>query len=128
LFAGLTLKLVFGSLAPSAYLGSTKLAAGVSPLEGTALEVLGTFVLSMSALTAASVVKTTSRQALLVGGTLSTLILFIGPLTGASFNPARSLGPSLFSGYCDSQLVYWVGPLIGGACAGSIFRRLRKPR
>jgi len=127
LLAGLTLKMVFGSLAPSAYLGSTKLAFGVSPVEGTALEIIGTFLLAMSALSASSFVKATPRQALMVGGTLSVLILFIGPLTGASFNPARSLGPSLFSGYFDSQLVYWVGPLLGGGGAGLLFRQFRKP-
>ena len=124
--AGLTLEVIFESLSSSDYLGSTKLAAGVSPVEGTVLEVLGTFVLAMSALFASTIFKAKSRQAFFVGGTLFILILLIGPFTGASFNPARSLGPSLFSGYFDSQWVYWVGPLLGGACAGLIFRHYGK--
>jgi len=61
-----------------------------------------------------------------VGATLFLLILLIGPLTGASFNPARSLGPSLFSGYFRNQIVYYVGPLTGGLLAGLAFAGARK--
>jgi len=128
LLAGLTLSLAFGAHGSVTDLGSTKLASGVSPAEGVALEVAGTFVLVVSALTAASFVKSPLKQAILVGGTLSTIILFIGPLTGASLNPARSLGPSIFSGYLDDQAVYYVGPFIGGAIAGLLFRRVNRVR
>lgn len=124
--AGLSLKLAFGTMGSSTYLGSTRLAAGVTPVEGVALEIAGTFFLALSALVAASFVKSPAKQAVLVGGTLFILILFIGPLTGASFNPARSLGPSLFSDYLSGQLIYYVGPIAGAACAGLIFGVLRK--
>ena len=126
LLAGLSLRLVLGSLGPVASLGSTKLAAGVTPVQGVLLEIAGTFILTMSALTASSYVKTSFRRAILVGGTLLVLILFIGPLTGASFNPARSLGPSLFSGYLDNQAAYYIGPVVGAAGAGLTFRRVRE--
>ena len=122
LLAGLTLKTVFDSVAPSAYLGSTKLAHGVSPIEGVVFEALGTLGLAMAALSASKFMERSVNQAVLVGGTLFLLILLIGPPTGASFNPARSLGPSLSSGYFEYQWVYYVGPLLGGACAGLIFR------
>jgi glycerol uptake facilitator-like aquaporin len=127
LLAGLTLALAFGSQGAATSLGSTKLAAAVSPAEGLVLETIGTFVLVVSALSAASYLKSSLKQALLVGGTLFVLILFIGPLTGASLNPARSLGPSLFSGYFDDQGIYYLGPAIGGVCAGLLFRRLKRP-
>lgn len=126
LLAGLSLKVVFGSFASSADLGSTKLAAGVTPIEGVLIEAVGTFILAFSALSAYSFVRAPVRQALLVGATLFILILFTAPSTGASFNPVRSLGPSVFSGYFGNQLVYWVGPLVGGVCAGLIFGTLRK--
>jgi aquaporin Z len=126
ILAGLTLRAVFGNLASSASLGSTKLAAGISPTEGAALEVVGTFLLVASALVAGSFLTSPGRQAILVGGTLFLLILLIGPLTGGSFNPARSLGPSLFSGYFRDQLVYYVGPVLGGFCAGLAFQAAMK--
>jgi glycerol uptake facilitator protein len=121
LLAGLSLKVVFSGLASSAYLGSTRLAAGINPAEGVALEIAGTFVLAASALSASFFLKTPAKQAALVGCTLFGLILAIGPLTGASFNPARSLGPALFSGYLSGQLVYLVGPLVGAGLAGLLF-------
>jgi glycerol uptake facilitator-like aquaporin len=126
LLAGLTLKLAFGSLGSATSLGSTKLTASISPVEGVALEITGTFVLVVAALSAGSFVKSSLKQAILVGGTIFLLILLIGPLTGGSFNPARSLGPSLFSGYFDNQAVYYIGPLVGGACAGLIVRGARR--
>lgn len=128
LLAGLSLKIVFGSLASTTELGSTKLALGVSPIEGVVLEIAGTFVLAFSALSASSFIRSPVKQALLVGSTLFILIMLIGPLTGASFNPVRTLGPSVFSGYFNDQLVYWLGPLTGAACAGLIFGTLMKAR
>jgi MIP family channel proteins len=128
LLAGLSLKVVFGSIAPSVDLGSTKLAVGITPVEGIALEAVGTFVLSLTVLLVAHSIRNRVRQAILVGATLSVLVLFFAPLTGASFNPARSLGPSVFSGFFANQVMYWVGPLLGAACAGLIFRALKKTR
>jgi MIP family channel proteins len=126
LLAGLTLEITFGSLNPTS-LGSTKLAAGISPVEGVILEIAGTFVLASSALIAGAFLNDHTRaQAALVGVTLFVLILLVGPLTGASFNPARSLGPSIFSGYFQNQLIYYVGPLIGGLLAGLAFTGARR--
>ena len=126
LLAAFSLRMALGALGPVASLGSTELAAGVTPLYGTALEFVGTFILTLSALLASSFVRPRLKQALLVGGTLFILILCIGPMTGASFNPARSLGPSVVSGYFQNQLVYYVGPLAGAASAGLTFRLLRE--
>ncbi|HEX6939935.1 MAG TPA: aquaporin [Longimicrobiales bacterium] len=53
-----------------------------------------------------------------IGLTIALDIMAIGPLTGGAVNPARAFGPALASGAWDDQLVYWVGPLIGGAIAG----------
>jgi glycerol uptake facilitator protein len=126
LLAGLSLKIAFGGLGPSLHLGSTQMAAGITPVEGVVLEIVGTFFLAMSALVASALVKSPVMRAVLVGGTLFFLILLIGPLTGASFNPARSLGPSVFSGYSNGQLVYYIGPVIGAACAGLVFGLARR--
>ena len=125
IMAGIFLRVCLGAIEPFAYLGSTKLALGTTTIQGIVLEIIGTCVLTLSALVASSYVKTPLKQALLVGGTLAVLILFIGPLTGASFNPARSLGPSLFSGYFTDQFVYYIGPVSGAVVAGLTFRQVR---
>jgi MIP family channel proteins len=127
LLAGLSLKIVFGPLDSSTSLGATKLASGISPVEGLSLEIVGTFILAISALSASSFFFDSSiKQGILVGATLFTLILLIGPLTGAGFNPARSFGPSVFSGYFNNQIIYWIGPVIGAGLAGLIFSLVRR--
>jgi len=122
ILAGLTLGLVFHPLGDSTNLGSTKLAANISPIAGIALEAIGTFILATSALAATSWIRRTEFQALMVGGTLTILIILIGPLTGAGFNPARSFGPALSSDYFSSFYVYVIGPVVGAMIAGVLFR------
>ncbi len=126
LLAGLSLRLAFGTTGLGTDFGSTRLAIGISPEQGLALEILGTFLLAMSALVAGSYVSNAVGRAIVVGATLFLLILLIGPFTGASFNPARSLGPSIFSGYLTNQAIYYIGPLAGGAIAGMTFGMMRK--
>ena len=119
----LTLRIFFLSQTVfPADLGSTELALGVTPLYGIILEALGTFALCSSALMATFYVRKPSRQAVLVGGTLFVLILLIGNLTGASFNPARSIGPAVSSDHWSNILVYLIGPFLGAVCAALPFR------
>ena len=56
-----------------------------------------------------------------IGLVLTFDILAGGPLTGASMNPARSLGPALFSGNIGTYWIYVVGPLLGALVAGLVF-------
>uniref|UniRef100_A0A182J224 Aquaporin n=1 Tax=Anopheles atroparvus TaxID=41427 RepID=A0A182J224_ANOAO len=49
--------------------------------------------------------------ALKFGFTVGALAVAAGPYTGASMNPARSLGPVLWNGVYNAHWVYWVGPL-----------------
>ena len=128
LVAGFTLREGFLSLSAGTGLGSTKLAAEINPVLGIAIEASGTFVLTFSALFASDRIKKGTYQALLVGLTLFFLILLIGPLTGAGFNPARSLGPSVASGYFEHLYVYFVGPFLGASVAGLIFREIGNAR
>ena len=43
-------------------------------------------------------------------------------LTGASLNPARSIGPAIFSSNLGSIWIYIVGPLIGALIAGLVYK------
>jgi len=59
---------------------------------------------------------------LAIGLTLAFCILMGGPLTGASLNPARTLGPALVSGSTSDLWLYFVGPIIGGLLAALLYR------
>jgi glycerol uptake facilitator-like aquaporin len=56
-----------------------------------------------------------------IGLTIAADILAIGPFTGGSMNPARSLGPAVASGVFEAQGVYWIGPILGAIAAGLIY-------
>ncbi|HEU4631252.1 MAG TPA: aquaporin [Gemmatimonadaceae bacterium] len=62
--------------------------------------------------------------ALAVGATLAAAILVLAPFTGASLNPARSLGPAVATGIFEGQIVFWTAPLVGGALAGLLYDQL----
>jgi len=57
------------------------------------------------------------NAAIAVGATVALLGLFASPISGASMNPARSLGPDIVSTDFTGWWVYLVGPLIGAAIA-----------
>ena len=57
-----------------------------------------------------------------IGLTLTFAILFGGPLTGASLNPARTLGPAVVTGNYADLWVYLVGPVVGAVVAALVWR------
>jgi len=128
LFGAFTVKLTFSQFGSPADLGATKLASSVSVPVGTLLEAAGTFVLAMSGFLASSRIHKKPGEAALIGSTLFVIILALGPLTNASLNPARSLGPALASGYLTNLYVYWIGPLAGGLIAGLVYRFFERPK
>jgi aquaporin Z len=64
---------------------------------------------------------------LAIGATLIGLTITFINVTGASVNPARSLGPAIFvGGKALSQLwLFFVAPIVGGVLAGLLFRNWR---
>lgn len=60
-----------------------------------------------------------------IGATVFAGALVIGPLTGGSFNPARSLGPALIGGVWTDHWLYWAAPVAGMIVAMRVYELLR---
>ena len=61
---------------------------------------------------------------LAIGLTVGLEAAFMGPITGASMNPARSFGPALVGGIWQYHWLYWVAPIMGAQLAAIIYRYL----
>jgi aquaporin Z len=65
------------------------------------------------------------NAAIAVGSTVALLGLFASPISGASMNPARSLGPDIVSTDFTGWWVYVLGPVIGACIAVIIISLVR---
>lgn len=65
------------------------------------------------------------NAAIAVGSTVALLGLFASPISGASMNPARSLGPDIVSTDYTGWWIYIAGPVIGAAIAVVIIGLVR---
>jgi aquaporin Z len=63
-----------------------------------------------------------------VGGTVALAALFGGPISGASMNPARSLGPALVSGNLGSLWIYLLAPVVGTFLAHPTCHLIQGPK
>jgi len=66
-----------------------------------------------------------AAAAIAIGGTVGLDALFGGPVTGASMNPARSLGPALVSGELHDLWLYLLAPALGAAVGALAYQLVR---
>ncbi len=90
------------------------------------MEIMLTLILLMVVLNVGAGDKDNGIVAgLVIGGVISFEVLCGGPISGASMNPARSIGPALIGGQMDYLWIYLTAPVIGGAIAVPITAFLR---
>jgi aquaporin NIP len=63
--------------------------------------------------------------AIAVGGTIGLCAMFGGPISGASLNPARSLGPAFVSGELNVLWIYIVAPVVGASAGALLYSYVR---
>jgi aquaporin Z len=68
---------------------------------------------------------TAGAAGLAVGLTVGFCAMVGGPLTGASMNPARTLGPALAGGGWEGHWIYWIAPIAGMLAAAWVYDALR---
>jgi aquaporin Z len=125
LLAAYALKALFPhDVATATRLGGQSLAVDVTFAQGIFAEAIATFFLVFAVFGTAVDPHAPKVGGFAIGLTVAADILAIGPLTGASMNPARSLGPAVVSGQYEAQGVYWIGPILGGLAAALLYDTL----
>ena len=89
--------------------------ADIGPIWVLALEALFTAFLVIVILRVTS--GENAAAPVVIGFTLVVIHLALVPITGASVNPVRSLGPAIVAADFTDAWAYIVGPLVGGAVA-----------
>jgi MIP family channel proteins len=102
----------------------TKEGTSISFAQGVIIEAILTFFLVWVVMAVAVDPKGAFAKVagLPIGLVIAMDIMAGGPFTGAAMNPARTFGPALAGGYWDDHLVYWIGPLLGGAAAALLYK------
>ena len=112
------------SLAEGMRLGGQRVSLDVTTTQAIFLEAIATFLLVFVVFGTAVDAAAPRVGGFAIGLTLAMAILAMGPLTGASLNPARSFGPAVAAGIFEGQIVYWLGPIIGGVAAALVYDTL----
>ncbi|KAL8192149.1 hypothetical protein R6Q57_028011 [Mikania cordata] len=102
-----------------------------SDLQSLAMETVITFYLMFVITSVATDDRATGQLAgVAIGSTVVLNAMFAGPISGASMNPARSIGPAVVWNKYKGLWVYILGPTvgaIGGAWAYNTLRFIDKP-
>lgn len=121
-----------GTQAASVFgLGATTIntEAGITLATGLLGEVTGTFFLMITIMGVAVDKRAPAGWAgLIIGLIVAAVIVTLGPMTGASINPARSFGPyvgnATFGGpapWDQFVVVYTIGPILGAVIAAFVY-------
>ena len=115
--------------------GGVAFGEGIGYGQAILAEALGTFLLMLTVMALAVDRRAPMGWAgLLIGLSVTGLVLVFGPLTGAAVNPARAFGPNataaLFGGDVDwtQYPAYVVGSLLGALAAALVYDVLARPR
>ncbi len=119
--AAATLRVLLGT---ASHLGVT-LPIG-NPWQAFGFETLLTAVLMLVIMAVATDTRAVGQAAAFaIGSTVGLEALFAGPISGASMNPARSLGPAVIGWFWTAQWVYVTAPFLGAVAAALLYRWLR---
>ena len=123
--ACLLLRALFGTVGA---LGATLPGAGFTSTQAFVVETLLTLELVSTILgTASSAQNIGPLSAVGVGAYIALAGLWASPVSGASMNPARSLGPDLARGDFHDLWIYVAGPMLGALLAVAVAYVLRGP-
>jgi MIP family channel proteins len=116
--------LLRGSLGDVAHVGAT-LPSGSQGQSFLWELVLSAFLMFVILAVATDTRAVGEAAAIAIGGTIGLDALFGGPISGASMNPIRSLGPALVSGDLHALWLYILAPIVGTTLGGLAYQFVR---
>ncbi len=123
--AALFLQLMYGHVAAG---GNYPIATPGGEWRSFVMEIVLTLILVTVILNTATGYRSIGHNAALaVGATVALLGLFASPISGASMNPARTLGPDIVANDYTGWWVYLLGPPIGAVIAVGLIGLVRGP-
>jgi MIP family channel proteins len=123
--AALSLKALFPAALWEAARGTRQMVSlDVSTGQAFALEAIATAFLMTAVMGTAVDPKGPKIGGLAIGLAVTADILAIGPLTGASMNPARTIGPMVATGAFEGLALYVAAPIVGAVVAALLYRTL----
>jgi aquaporin Z len=97
------------------------------PIKATIVEAVLTFFLVAAVFGTGVSGRNGNAVGVAIGLVLAADILMGGSLTGASMNPARTLGPAVATGDLSYLWIYIVGPIVGGLAAALLYNYVFLP-
>jgi aquaporin NIP len=113
-----------GSLGDVAHVGAT-LPSGSQSQSFLWELVLSAFLMFVVMAVATDTRAVGEAAAIAIGGTIGLDAMFGGPISGASMNPMRSLGPALVSGDLHALWLYLVAPVAGASIGALLYQFVR---
>jgi aquaporin Z len=95
-------------------------------LQSFLLEFVLTFFLMLTILGVTAKKEFSNIAGLMIGVVVTGIILFAGPISGGSFNPARSIAPALVSGNLTALWIYISAPTLGAILAIFVWKPFNK--
>ncbi|THF97479.1 hypothetical protein TEA_029165 [Camellia sinensis var. sinensis] len=126
--ACLTLRVLFNDQAVDMRPTVTQYSSSTTDLQAVILEFIISFFLMFTISGVASDHRANQGFAgIAIGATVVFNSLVAGPITGASMNPARSIGAAVISGVYKNLWVYVASPILGAMAAALAYSLLRQP-
>ena len=87
------------------------------------VEIAATIFLMAVILTVVHIKKLNQLASIAIGAIVALDVFFLGPISGASMNPFRSLAPAIVSNMPNDLWLYLTAPFIGAAIVGLVYKK-----
>lgn len=94
-------------------------------IQSFAIEFILTFFLMLTILSTTSKKEFSTTSGIIIGVFVTGIIIFAGPISGGSFNPARSIAPAIISGSTSTLWIYITAPTLGAILSVFVWKYFR---